>query len=197
MGVADLLVAVMEDSGYVRELQSEDTHDARARLENLQELVGVAREYEANDEDPSLAGFLANIALVSDLDALEEDASYVTLMTLHSAKGLEFSSVFLTGLEEGVFPHTRALTEAAELEEERRLAYVGITRAIDRLFLTYAFAARALRQYLRVSEVALHRGDARARDSRERQRAACRVPRAAAGAKSRFTNRREPACISA
>src|ERR1700729_3178715 len=141
--VADLLVAVMERFGYVRDLQSEDTHDARARLENLSELVGVAREYEAGDDEPSLAGFLANIDLVSDLDALEEDASYVTLMTLHSAKGLEFSSVFLTGLEEGVFPHSRTLTEPAELEEERRLAYVGITRAIDRLFLTYA-SRRAL-----------------------------------------------------
>jgi len=143
VGVADLLVAVMEQSGYVRELQGEDTHDARARLENLSELVGVAREYEATDEEPSLAGFLANIALISDLDALEEDASYVTLMTLHSAKGLEFFSVFLTGLEEGIFPHSRTLTESAELEEERRLAYVGITRAIDRLFLTYA-SRRAL-----------------------------------------------------
>jgi DNA helicase-2/ATP-dependent DNA helicase PcrA len=142
-GVADLLVAVMERSGYVRDLQAEDTHEARARLENLSELVGVAREYETNDEDPSLAGFLANIALVSDLDSLEDDASYVTLMTLHSAKGLEFPNVFLTGLEEGVFPHSRTLTEPAELEEERRLAYVGITRAIDRLFLTYA-SRRAL-----------------------------------------------------
>jgi DNA helicase II / ATP-dependent DNA helicase PcrA len=142
-GVADLLVAVMERSGYVRELQSEDTHDARARLENLSELVGVAREYQASDEDPTLAGFLANVALVSDLDVLEEDASYVTLMTLHSAKGLEFPSVFLTGLEEGVFPHSRTLTEPEELEEERRLAYVGITRAIDRLFLSYA-SRRAL-----------------------------------------------------
>ncbi|MGA7284228.1 MAG: DUF3553 domain-containing protein [Candidatus Cybelea sp.] len=141
--VSDLLVAVMERSGYVRELQSEDSHDARVRLENLSELVGVAREYETSDDDPSLAGFLANIALVSDLDALEEDASYVTLMTLHSAKGLEFPSVFLTGLEEGVFPHSRTLTEPEELEEERRLAYVGVTRAIDRLFLTYA-ARRAL-----------------------------------------------------
>jgi DNA helicase II / ATP-dependent DNA helicase PcrA len=138
MGVADLLVSVMEDSGYVRELQAEDTHDARARLENLQELVGVAREYEAADDAPSLGGFLANIALVSDLDALEEDASYVTLMTMHGAKGLEFCSVFLTGLEEGVFPHSRALTDAQELEEERRLAYVGVTRARDRLFLSYA-----------------------------------------------------------
>jgi DNA helicase-2/ATP-dependent DNA helicase PcrA len=142
-GVADVLVAVLERSGYVRELQAEDTHDSRARLENLSELVGVAREYENSDDAPSLAGFLANVALVSDLDALDDDASYVTLMTLHSAKGLEFSNVFLTGLEEGVFPHSRTLTEPAELEEERRLAYVGITRAIDRLYLTYA-ARRAL-----------------------------------------------------
>jgi DNA helicase II / ATP-dependent DNA helicase PcrA len=129
----------MEDSGYVRELQSEDTHDARARLENLQELIGVAREFENSSPEPTLANFLANIALVSDLDVLDVDSSYVTLMTLHAAKGLEFSSVFLTGLEEGVFPHSRALTEVVELEEERRLAYVGITRAMDRLFLTYAF----------------------------------------------------------
>jgi DNA helicase-2/ATP-dependent DNA helicase PcrA len=139
MGVADLLVNVMEDSGYVRELQAEDTHDSRARLENLQELVGVAREYEQNDPEASLAGFLANIALISDLDTLDADASYVTLMTLHGAKGLEFGSVFLTGLEEGVFPHSRALADMPELEEERRLAYVGLTRAMDRLFLTFAY----------------------------------------------------------
>ena len=137
--VSDLLVAVMEESGYVRELQSEDTHDARGRLENLQELVGVAREYERNDPEASLAGFLANIALISDLDALDPSESYVTLMTLHGAKGLEFGSVFLTGLEEGVFPHSRALTDVQELEEERRLAYVGLTRAMDRLFLTFAY----------------------------------------------------------
>jgi DNA helicase-2/ATP-dependent DNA helicase PcrA len=143
LGVADLLVHVMEASGYVRELQAEDTPDARARLENLQELIGVAREYEASKPDPSAAGFLANIALISDLDALDPDASYVTLMTLHSAKGLEFSAVFLTGLEEGVFPHGRTLSDPQELEEERRLAYVGVTRAVDRLFLSYA-ARRAL-----------------------------------------------------
>jgi DNA helicase-2/ATP-dependent DNA helicase PcrA len=136
--VAELLVAVMEDSGYVRELQAEESHDARARIENLQELVGVAREYEATDPEPSLAGFLANIALISDLDALDAESSYVTLMTLHGAKGLEFSQVFLTGLEEGVFPHSRALSDVPELEEERRLAYVGVTRAMDRLFLSYA-----------------------------------------------------------
>jgi DNA helicase-2/ATP-dependent DNA helicase PcrA len=139
MSVADLLVTVMEDSGYVRELQSEDTHDARARLENLHELIGVAREYEHSDPESSLAGFLANIALISDLDALDPSESYVTLMTLHGAKGLEFGSVFLTGLEEGVFPHSRALTDVPELEEERRLAYVGLTRAMDRLFLTFAY----------------------------------------------------------
>jgi DNA helicase II / ATP-dependent DNA helicase PcrA len=138
MSVGDLLVNVMEDSGYVRELQAEDTHDARARLENLQELVGVAREYEANDPEPSLAGFLANLSLISDLDSLDPDASYVTLMTMHGAKGLEFTSVFLTGLEEGVFPHSRALTDDNELDEERRLAYVGVTRAMERLFLSYA-----------------------------------------------------------
>ena len=138
MGVADMLVRVMEDSGYIRELQAEETHDARARIENLQELVGVARDYESGEVESSLAGFLANIALISDLDALDPDSSYVTLMTMHGAKGLEFSHVFLTGLEEGVFPHTRALTDMGELEEERRLAYVGVTRAMDRLFLSYA-----------------------------------------------------------
>ncbi|HVA34138.1 MAG TPA: DUF3553 domain-containing protein [Candidatus Baltobacteraceae bacterium] len=139
MRVVDLLVSVMEDSGYVRELQAEDNNDSRARLENLQELVGVAREYESNDAEPSLGGFLANIALISDLDSLDPDSSYVTLMTMHGAKGLEFSSVFLTGLEEGVFPHSRALADVHELEEERRLAYVGVTRAMDRLFLSFAY----------------------------------------------------------
>jgi DNA helicase II / ATP-dependent DNA helicase PcrA len=138
LSVSDLLVSVMEDSGYVRELQAEETHDARARIENLQELVGVAREYEGGDPEATLAGFLTNIALISDLDSLDPESSYVTLMTMHGAKGLEFPHVFLTGLEEGVFPHSRALTDMTELEEERRLAYVGVTRAMDRLFLSYA-----------------------------------------------------------
>jgi DNA helicase II / ATP-dependent DNA helicase PcrA len=138
LSVADLLVSVMEDSGYVRELQAEETHDARARIENLQELIGVAREYEGGEPEATLSGFLTNVALISDLDALDPESSYVTLMTMHGAKGLEFSHVFLTGLEEGVFPHSRALTDPTELEEERRLAYVGITRAMDRLFLSYA-----------------------------------------------------------
>ena len=137
--VSDLLVAVMEESGYLRELKADETNEGRARIENLQELVGVAREFEANPETgSSLDDFLANIALVSDLDALDPEASFVTLMTMHAAKGLEFPIVFLSGLEEGVFPHTRALTDATELEEERRLAYVGVTRAMDRLYLSFA-----------------------------------------------------------
>ncbi len=138
MSVSDVLTAVLDESGYIRELKDEQTADSRTRLENLQELIGVAREYEANEPEPSLGAFLANIALVSDLDSLDPDASYVTLMTLHGAKGLEFDTVFMTGMEEGVFPHQRALTEMAELEEERRLAYVGVTRAMERLFLTFA-----------------------------------------------------------
>jgi DNA helicase-2/ATP-dependent DNA helicase PcrA len=136
--IADLLVAVMEESGYLRELRNEDTPDSRTRMENLEELVGVAREYETNEPEATLAGFLANVALISDLDTLDGTTSYITMMTMHSAKGLEFPSVFLTGLEEGVFPHSRALVDMTELEEERRLAYVGVTRAMNRLFLSYA-----------------------------------------------------------
>jgi DNA helicase-2/ATP-dependent DNA helicase PcrA len=139
LSVSELLVAVMEESGYVRELQAEDTADSRARMENLQELIGVARDFENSENSTgALDDFLANIALVSDLDTLEPDASFVTLMTMHSAKGLEFPIVFLTGFEDGVFPNNRALTDMNELEEERRLAYVGVTRAMDRLYLSYA-----------------------------------------------------------
>ena len=138
LSISDLLVAVMEESGYIRELQAEDTSDARSRLENLQELVTVAKEFESQENAGSLDDFLANVALISDLDTLDPASSFVTLMTLHAAKGLEFPVVFLTGLEEGVFPHNRALTDMTELEEERRLAYVGITRAMDRLYLSYA-----------------------------------------------------------
>ncbi len=136
--ISDLLVAVLEESGYLRELQGEDTVDARARLENVQELIGVAREFESQENAGTLDDFLANVALISDIDTLDPGSSYVTLMTLHAAKGLEFPVAFLTGLEEGVFPHNRALTDMTELEEERRLAYVGITRAMDRLYLSHA-----------------------------------------------------------
>ncbi len=137
--VSELLIAVMEESGYLRELKADETPDGKARVENLQELIGVAREFEANPESGSgIDDFLANIALISDIDTLDPESSFVTLMTMHAAKGLEFPIVFLTGLEEGVFPHTRALTDMTELEEERRLAYVGVTRAMDRLYLSFA-----------------------------------------------------------
>jgi DNA helicase-2/ATP-dependent DNA helicase PcrA len=138
LSISELLVAVMEESGYIRELQGEDTPDARTRLENLQELVGVAREFESQENAGSLDDFLANVALISDLDTLDPETSFVTLMTMHAAKGLEFPIVFMTGLEDGVFPHSRAQTDMLELEEERRLAYVGITRAMDRLYLSHA-----------------------------------------------------------
>ena len=136
-GPSRLLVTVLEDTGYVRELRAEDTAESQSRIENLQELIGVAREYEER-EGSDLAGFLSNVSLVSDLDAMREGESAVTLMTLHMAKGLEFPVVFLAGLEEGIFPHNRALIDPADVEEERRLAYVGMTRAIDDLFLTHA-----------------------------------------------------------
>src|ERR1700694_5082596 len=110
--VSDLLVAVMEESGYLRELQADETPDGKARIENLQELVGVAREFENNPETGNtIDDFLSQIALISDIDTLDPESSFVTLMTMHAAKGLEFPIVFLTGLEEGVFPHTRALPD--------------------------------------------------------------------------------------
>lgn len=136
-GPAALLVSVLEDTGYVRELQAEDTPESESRIENLRELIGVAREYEER-EGPDVLGFLSTISLVSDLDALDASKSAVTLMTLHMAKGLEFPVVTLCGLEEGIFPHNRALLDPSEIEEERRLCYVGLTRAQDELYLTFA-----------------------------------------------------------
>ncbi|MFV0306133.1 MAG: UvrD-helicase domain-containing protein [Desertimonas sp.] len=129
----DLLQAALEESGYLGELEAEDTVESAGRLENLAELVGSAREFTRLDE------FLEQVALVADTDDIDDD-DQIVLMTLHSAKGLEFPVVFLVGVEEGVFPHVRALTEPDELEEERRLAYVGITRARQRLFVTHAWS---------------------------------------------------------
>lgn len=132
-GPADVLQNALELSGYLAELEAEASVESNGRLENLGELIGSAREYTRVDE------FLEQVSLVADTDDLDED-NRVVLMTLHSAKGLEFPNVFLLGMEEGVFPHTRALTEPSELEEERRLAYVGITRAQRRLHLTNAWS---------------------------------------------------------
>ncbi|HIE50163.1 MAG TPA: DNA helicase PcrA [Armatimonadetes bacterium] len=137
--LAELVDWVAERSGYLEALQAEHTLEAAARLENLQELVTVAREFEEQHEDSSLRAFLENMALISDVDQLSTAANAVTLLTLHSAKGLEFPVVFIVGLEEGLFPHARSLDNGQELEEERRLCYVGMTRAKERLYLTYAW----------------------------------------------------------
>jgi DNA helicase-2/ATP-dependent DNA helicase PcrA len=119
-------------------LKAENSEEALGRLENLQELLTVTAEYDATTDEPSLGSFLESVALIADVDSFNEGGEAVTLMTLHSAKGLEFPVVFLVGLEEGVFPHSRALTSDTELEEERRLCYVGMTRAREELHLVYA-----------------------------------------------------------
>ncbi|HWJ63679.1 MAG TPA: DNA helicase PcrA [Acidimicrobiales bacterium] len=133
-GPGPLLESVLNRSGYLDELQVEHSVEAEGRLENLSELVGSAREAESVDV------FLEQVSLVADSDQIPDDDSQVVLMTLHSAKGLEFPAVFLIGLEDGIFPHLRSLGEPVELEEERRLAYVGITRARERLYLTHAWS---------------------------------------------------------
>ncbi|MDV7725513.1 DNA helicase PcrA [Enterococcus faecium] len=148
--VTELTKEVLDRSGYLEDLKIQNTLEAQARIENLEEFLTVTQEFDKqfeqqNEEDADapeekLTVFLNDLALVSDIDNLEEDASQVTLMTLHAAKGLEFPVVFLIGLEEGVFPLSRALMEESELEEERRLAYVGITRAEEALYLTSAFS---------------------------------------------------------
>jgi len=136
-GVGDLLAETLEESGYTEALRAERTVEAQVRLENLEELVGVAREYDATAEEGSVEEFLQQIALFSEQDNLRDEQGIVTLMTLHNAKGLEYGIVFIIGLEDGVFPHMRSI-EAGDLEEERRLAYVGITRARRELYLTHA-----------------------------------------------------------
>jgi len=133
-GPGPLLQFLLDRSGYVAELQVEHSIEAEGRLENLAELVGAAGEFESVDE------FLEQISLVSDTDQLDADESSVLLMTLHSAKGLEFPVVFIIGMEDGVFPHLRSLGDPTQLEEERRLAYVGITRARERLHVSHAWS---------------------------------------------------------
>ncbi|HEY3107042.1 MAG TPA: UvrD-helicase domain-containing protein [Gaiellaceae bacterium] len=140
--VPELLEHVLDKSGYLEALEAERTVEAQGRIENLLELVGVAREYQEQADNPSLSEFLQQISLYSDQDEISPERSLVTLMTLHNAKGLEFRAVFLIGMEEGIFPHARSLEEQG-LEEERRLAYVGLTRSKERLTLTHA-SARSL-----------------------------------------------------
>ncbi|MCL2336884.1 MAG: DNA helicase PcrA [Firmicutes bacterium] len=137
--VTDLVDMVLQDTGYRTELENERTVEAETRLENLKEFYSVSREYDQNYPAGSLDDFLAGLALLTDMDKHGAEADQVTLMTMHSVKGLEFPVVFLTGLEEGVFPHARSLEERSELEEERRLCYVGITRARELLYLSHSW----------------------------------------------------------
>ena len=134
----EFVTLVIEKTGYLAELQAQNTPESEADIENLQELVNVAGEYEPEDMDNILGEFLQQVALVSDTDNLDNIANYVTLMTLHAAKGLEFPVVFLAGCDEGIFPHQRTLNVPSEMEEERRLMYVGVTRAEEKLYLTSA-----------------------------------------------------------
>jgi DNA helicase-2/ATP-dependent DNA helicase PcrA len=133
-GPGELLESILAHSGYVAELEAEHSVEAEGRIENLAELVGAARDFESVDT------FLEQVSLVADTDDLDDDDSSVLLMTMHSAKGLEFPAVFIIGMEDGVFPHLRSIGEPDELEEERRLAYVGITRARERLYLSHAWS---------------------------------------------------------
>lgn len=141
LSVTELVEEVLEKTGYREMLEAEKSIEAQSRLENIDEFLSVTKNFEESSEDKSLVGFLTDLALVADIDKLEDDgeeSDAVVLMTLHSAKGLEFPVVFLIGLEEGVFPHSRSLMEEAEMEEERRLMYVGVTRAEEQLFITNA-----------------------------------------------------------
>ena len=138
--IRELLETVIEGTGYVKELEAEDTEEAKARIENINELISKVVSYQESTSEPTLSGFLEEVALVADIDSLEEESDYVILMTLHSAKGLEFPYVYLTGMEEGVFPGYASVAseDSSDLEEERRLCYVGITRAMRHLTLTCA-----------------------------------------------------------
>ena len=141
ISVTDLLNEIIETTGYVEELELEGTEEAAARIENIDELISKVAAYEEDAEEPTLSGFLEEVALVADIDSLEDDSNYVVLMTLHSAKGLEFPNVYLAGMEDGLFPSYMSIisdTATEDLEEERRLAYVGITRAKEHLVITSA-----------------------------------------------------------
>jgi DNA helicase-2/ATP-dependent DNA helicase PcrA len=138
LGPADLADLVLEQTGYLAALAADNSEESQSRVENLMEFIGDVRQYEQTDPEPSLTGYLERISLASDLDGYNEAEGRISLMTIHSAKGLEFKVVFVAGLEEGIFPHGRSLDEPAELEEERRLAYVAITRARERLLLLRA-----------------------------------------------------------
>ncbi|MGH2933294.1 MAG: ATP-dependent helicase, partial [Gaiellaceae bacterium] len=135
--VPELIERVLDQSGTIAALEAERTIEAQGRIENLQELVSLAREWQEQNTEPNLSSFLQEVSLYSDQDAMRGEGSLVTLMTLHNAKGLEFRAVYLIGLEEGIFPHSRSIEEHG-VEEERRLCYVGMTRAMEKLTLMHA-----------------------------------------------------------
>ncbi|RCX18821.1 ATP-dependent DNA helicase PcrA [Anaerobacterium chartisolvens] len=141
MRISDIIEEIGTQSGILKELEQEDTPESRTRIENIRELISVALEFEkGEDTEGTLEGFLENISLVADIDSVDPEADNIVLMTLHSAKGLEFPVVFMAGMEEGVFPGYRAMVDETEVEEERRLCYVGITRAREKLFMTGAYS---------------------------------------------------------
>ena len=144
---ADALDYVLKVTGYLKNLEGQNTIEAQNRVENIAELINAVIEYEHNEPEPSLSDYLENIALIADIDTMETDSTdMVTLMTLHSAKGLEFPFVFIVGMEEGYLPHQRSISTESELEEERRLCYVGITRAMEQLYLSHANSRRTYRE---------------------------------------------------
>jgi len=147
LSAKELTRAVIETTGYLSELASEETVEAESRIENVKELVSAVGEFEEQSEDKTIEAFLEQVSLITDIDTWNEENDRVTLMTLHLAKGLEFPVVFVTGLEEGLFPHADALYNQAEMEEERRLCYVGMTRAKERLYLTSANQRRLYGQW--------------------------------------------------
>ena len=135
--VTKLVMDVLSQTGYLAELEAENTEEAYMRIENIQEFLSVTQEYDRENPDNDLVGFLETIALISEIDTYAEGGGSVVLMTLHTAKGLEFPVVFITGMEEGAFPHSRSMSSEAEIEEERRLCYVGMTRAREKLYMTH------------------------------------------------------------
>lgn len=138
VSVRRLVEEIIDVTGYLAALREENSMEARTRLENVEELLSVTEQFQLSTQDPSLSAFLEQVALISDIDLLDESGNAVTLMTLHAAKGLEFPVVYMVGMEEGLFPHRRSLDDREELEEERRLCYVGMTRAREELVCSYA-----------------------------------------------------------
>ena len=144
---ADALDYVLKVTGYLKNLEAQQTIEAQNRVENIEELINAVSQYEHDEPEPSLSDYLENVALIADIDTMETDSTdMVTLMTLHSAKGLEFPFVFMVGMEDGYLPHQRSMSSETELEEERRLCYVGITRAMEQLYLSHARSRRTFRE---------------------------------------------------